>query len=331
VRQPTSAIGMKKFAALMTAHACSADSDCDMPNPPTCGALSTQSPGARCDGGKCTYPLNTAISTCNCVQGEATLCDLNGSCDPSDPTLSHCGYQRCNVSGVNSTSWSGCAALPTPPPPVTAPCGQAGLTCCPTSAPCSPGLTCDPASNTCGVCRSGDSRACVGATGCAGGRQTCGADRNWSACQGAPDPVCPPGWTADAAGSCSFQGTASMQMADTNPGYDFGKLGVGFQTYGGAIHSSISFDYVTGGCWSSSDTHDAIALTCEKGVPEQLVQCETGSGGKAGCKSGVGTRDDVGGWCRLKQIKGWTPPLQGTCIKKATLTTTANIGRRCQW
>jgi hypothetical protein len=43
---------------------------------------------------------------------------------------------------------------------------------------CTPPAACD--------CTPNDTRACTGASGCAGGTQTCGSDRKWGSCNGAP-------------------------------------------------------------------------------------------------------------------------------------------------
>lgn len=79
---------------------CSAPIDC-LSAMPVC-ALSA---GATCYGlTECTYKLNTASSSCPCIEHTARLCTVPGT--------GAAGNQICTRVTASSTTWSTCAACP---------------------------------------------------------------------------------------------------------------------------------------------------------------------------------------------------------------------------
>jgi len=217
-----------------------------------------------------------------------------------------------------------------PPQPVCT--GLLNTPCCGIDA-CSATLRCDPATKKCvvaGECTPHVTRPCTGVTGCAGGFESCDPNGKWSGvCLGGPGKTCPAGWTSDiGSATCTRKKHVTFVMKDDKPdGYNYGRISVGFETYGGTVETTVAFSYGDGGCFSSS-TKDAVLLFGEKFQPEELGQCETGAPSK--CKAGT-SRSGLGSWVEMHKIKGWTPLLQGTCQKVADIDFKASVAMRCSW
>ena len=292
--------GLKPFALI----ACSPGdaSTCLGTKRPTCADNSDTDGNVRCVNAVCYYTPDPNNADCKCVERDTDSCDA--------------GVRTCVASksggvglGNEAADWGPCVS--------STPVDAGGGT------------------NTTTVvveCTAGSTRDCKGPDGCGGGTESCGGDNKWNGqCTNARVKSCPAGWGAEN-GTCKRAGEATMNMYDGagGDGYNFGRVSVDFPLYDAVVTGSVNVTRASGGCFNS-ETPDGVLIFCEKLSSRNLTQCESGAPdwNKKSCPGT--TIDNVGAWCELHKIKGWTPIGQGTCNKRATLSYTASTAPRCSW
>lgn len=290
----------------------SACADAIGPQPRACG----EPDDVDCDG----KPDNTLDAVCGCdpVVTPARACFPYPTGKPGTGPCT-AGVEECVLLAGGSTKWSGmCVGAVGPAPADTCVAGN--------------DANCNGVQNEGCACVDGATIACGGPDGCGGGTQRCTGGA-WGPCLGYINKSCPAGYARSGA-KCTQTATVTKVLRDDagGDGFSFGPTNVPFTVWtakpGFRLLSNVRYRYETGGCYSST-TPDAIRFSCQTRPSQDLAQCATGAPGA--CAAGSSYVGLFGNYCNYTKIRGWTPPFQGTCIKRVDHVFSAEVDAACSW
>lgn len=186
-------------------------------------------------------------------------------------------------------------------------------------AACPAGQTCVAASASCGECKPGDVRLCVGALGnCSSGEQTCGADSKWGPCSIQPtEDSCEPGDDGNCDGVPNNPSTAACECSadvQCGPSTEQGECAFGV---------SVCTNGVLGPCTGAvapkaRDCRSALDNDCDGRPDNESCECPAGStrtcggagpcAGQQTCQVSEDASSTAWGPCVTPQLGDFQPP-----------------------